>query len=88
MVTDSISFTLLRRPIHLLALGFGVGLVPKGPGTAGTLIAIIPGWLMMPLPLVVRIAMVIALFGFGVWICGESARQLGVHDHPLSLIHI
>ncbi|MED5534336.1 MAG: phosphatidylglycerophosphatase A [Pseudomonadota bacterium] len=82
MVTDSISFTLLRRPIHLLALGFGVGLVPKGPGTAGTLIAIIPGWLMMPLPLVVRIAVVAALFGFGVWICGESARQLGVHDHP------
>ena len=26
-----------RHPAHLLALGFGSGLSPKGPGTAGTL---------------------------------------------------
>ena len=35
---------------------------------------------MLPLPIVVRAALVVLLFGFGVWICGESARRLGEHD--------
>ena len=82
MRSDSLSFVLLRHPVHLLALGFGAGLVPKGPGTAGTLVAIIPGWLMLPLPVAVRVVLVAVLFGLGVWICGESARRLGAHDHP------
>jgi len=83
MSRDSLSFALLRHPVHLLALGFGAGLVPKGPGTAGTLVAILPGWLLLPLlPVAARAALVAALFGLGVWICGESARRLGSHDHP------
>lgn len=32
--------SLLKDPIHFLALGFGSGLSPKAPGTAGTLMAI------------------------------------------------
>lgn len=82
MRSDPLSFVLLRHPVHLLALGFGAGLVPKGPGTAGTLVAIIPGWLMLALPVEVRVVLVVVLFGLGVWICGESARRLGAHDHP------
>ncbi len=73
---------LLRQPVHLLAFGFGAGLVPLAPGTAGTLLAI---------PLVIATAafgwsaqLAIALFAsaLGVYICGESARRLGTHDHP------
>ena len=29
--------TVLRDPVHMLAFGFGTGLAPKAPGTAGTL---------------------------------------------------
>ena len=36
---------LLADPAHFVALGFGSGLWPKGPGTAGTL----AGWLLFPL---------------------------------------
>ena len=36
---------LLSDPAHFVALGFGSGLWPKGPGTAGTL----AGWLLYPL---------------------------------------
>lgn len=73
---------LLRQPVHLLAFGFGAGLFPFAPGTAGTLVAI---------PLVIATAalgwsaqLAIALLGIalGVYICGESARRLGTHDHP------
>ena len=35
---------LMSDPAHFIALGFGSGLMPKGPGTAGTLV----GWLLFP----------------------------------------
>ena len=80
MNSRTLSLTLLKHPVHLVALGFGAGLVPKGPGTAGTLVALLPAWLMLPLPAAVRAVLVVLLFGFGVWICGESARRPGEHD--------
>ena len=72
---------ILRSPVHFLAFGFGTGLSPKGPGTVGTL-AGLPFWFLLndlqwPLYLLVCAA----LFGFGCWVCGESAKRLGVHDH-------
>ena len=35
-----------------------------------------------PLPLPWRIGLGVALFLAGIWICGESARRIGTHDHP------
>ena len=72
----------LRHPIHFLALGLGSGLSPKAPGTFGTLAAVpfVLLWQMLPwwgFALIVWVS-----FVFGVWLCGESARRLGVHDHP------
>ena len=72
---------LLRQPVHLLALGFGVGLAPTAPGTAATLLAGFAGWWLAPLPVTVRFGLVAALALAGIWICGESARRLGERDH-------
>ena len=75
--------TVLRSPVHLLAFWFGSGLSPKAPGTAGTL-ATIPLWLLLQplhLSLPAYLALLAVLFVFGCWVCGESARQLGVHDY-------
>jgi len=71
----------LRDPVQLVALGFGTGLAPRAPGTFGSLLAIVPAWWCFTLPLSWRVAIVVALVAIGVWICGESARRLGVHDH-------
>ncbi|HUL82264.1 MAG TPA: phosphatidylglycerophosphatase A [Gammaproteobacteria bacterium] len=71
----------LRDPIQLVALGFGTGLSPWAPGTAGSLLALLPAWWCFTLPLPWRIAIVAAVVVLGVWICGVSARRLGVHDH-------
>ena len=76
------SVATLKDPVHLVALGLGAGLVPIAPGTAGTLLAVLPAWLMADWPLTVRVGIVVATLVAGVWICGESARRLGVHDHP------
>jgi len=68
-------------PVQFLAFGFGSGLMPKGPGTAGTLMAV-PLFLLMAdwgLPLYTVVVFVTAILG--IWICGAASRQLGVHDH-------
>jgi len=73
---------ILGDPVHLLAFGLGSGLAPRAPGTAGTLLAV---FLELPLrgqSLELRALVALALFLAGLWICGESARRLGVHDHP------
>jgi len=69
------------NPVQFLAFGFGSGLAPKGPGTAGTLMAV-PLYLLMAdwdLPLYTAIVLLAAVVG--IWICGAASRQLGVHDH-------
>ena len=76
------SFGLLRRPVHLLALGFGAGLVPRAPGTIGSLVGLVPAWLLFLAPLPWRVLIVAGVFVAGVFICGASARALGRHDHP------
>lgn len=72
---------ILTTPEHLLAFGFGAGLLPKAPGTAGTLVALPFFLLLVHLPLPLYLAAVAVLFGFGCWVCDESARLLGVHDY-------
>jgi phosphatidylglycerophosphatase A len=81
-MTEPLSARLLRHPVDFLALGFGSGLVPQGPGTAGTLVAIPLYLLLAPLPLAVYLALVGILFVIGIPICEHTARRMGVHDHP------
>ena len=80
MKTPTLS-ELLHRPVHLLAFGFGTGLSPKAPGTAGTLVGV-GVFLAAPLAIHWYLLVIALLSGVGVWICGVSARDLGVHDHP------
>jgi phosphatidylglycerophosphatase A len=72
----------LADPVHCIALGFGSGLAPFAPGTFGSLVGLGVALALAPLGLAWNLAAVaIAVLG-GIWICGESARRLGVHDHP------
>lgn len=73
---------LLRDPVHFFALGFGSGLAPVAPGTAGTLVGVVLDPLLRPLGIELRILVIALMCGAGVWLCGESARRLGTHDHP------
>lgn len=72
---------LLKRPIHFLAFGFGSGLSPKAPGTAGTLVAIPLYLLMAELPFALYLALLVVTFVLGVYLCGKTSHELGVHDH-------
>ena len=77
-----ISF-LFSHPAHFVACGFGSGLSPFAPGTAGTLFA----WATFPLlrmgyPDDFAFALFL-LFAFaaGVWCAHRTGRNLGVVDH-------
>lgn len=71
----------LRHPLMLLALGFGSGLLPKAPGTWGTVVGVGLYSLIMPFGIeALAIAALVATVA-GVPICGVAARWLGVHDH-------
>jgi phosphatidylglycerophosphatase A len=72
----------VRDPILLAAFGFGAGLAPKAPGTAGTLLGVLLAWATLPMSVNLRLLLGIVLFVVGVWLCGSAGRRTGVHDHP------
>jgi phosphatidylglycerophosphatase A len=80
MTADGVSFR-LRDPRQLLALGFGSGLSPRAPGTAGSLAALPLIVALAALPLVCYLIAVAVAIALGVWVCGATARAVGVHDH-------
>lgn len=69
------------HPAHVLAFGFGVGLARVAPGTCGTLAAWPLGWFLSGAHPAVALALIAVFFAAGVWACGLTARELGVHDH-------
>jgi phosphatidylglycerophosphatase A len=73
---------LMREPVHLIAFGFGSGLSPWAPGTFGTLLAVPIVLFVMQFGLVAHLGFAIFAALFGIYVCGESARRLDVHDHP------
>ena len=73
--------TVLTDPVNFLAFGFGTGLAPFAPGTFGSLPGVLLFWLTLELGLYVQLGVALALVLAGIWVCGESARRIGVHDH-------
>jgi len=69
------------HPAHFVALGFGAGLSPRAPGTAGTLLAVALWWVFGGGGPQLLLAVIALLFGVGVWACGVTGRHLGVPDH-------
>lgn len=68
-------------PVLFFAFGFGAGLAPKAPGTVGTLVAVPIYMLLVHTNWWIYSAVVLVSFGLGIWICGKSSEELGIHDH-------
>ncbi len=67
--------------VHFLAFGLGSGAAPKAPGTFGTIVAIPLYLALVQLPLWAYIVVLIITFVFGVYLCGQTSKDMGVHDH-------
>jgi len=77
---------MLSHPTHILAQGFGSGLSPIMPGTAGTLFAwvsyvlLTARWPALFTPLT-WFAIIVGGFFIGIPACSKTGRDLGVADH-------
>ena len=71
----------MKNPVHFCALGFGSGLIPLMPGTFGSLAAIPLILLLAPAGNVIFITATILSSIAGVYFCGKTATDMGVHDH-------
>jgi phosphatidylglycerophosphatase A len=79
--------TSLRDPAFLLATWFGAGLLPKAPGTWGSLAALPFAWIIASLggPWALGLAtVVVSLVGW--WAAERVVRQTGIDDPGLIVI--
>jgi phosphatidylglycerophosphatase A len=71
----------LRHPAVFLATGFGAGLLPRAPGTWGSLLAVGLAWGIVQLWGTFGLAVGVALaFGVGVWASGVCIDKYGSKD--------
>lgn len=78
MFTDQ---RLLKHPYAWLALGFGSGLSPLAPGTAGSLLAAVLWWFFLAgQPLWLQIAAVLVGFELGVRASNWMIARTGIKD--------
>lgn len=64
-----------------LAFGFGLGLMPKAPGTWGTLAGIPFVLFSAQLDPFYSSLLLVSMFFLGIHICERVSKRLGVHDH-------
>lgn len=70
-----------KNPVHFIAFGFGVGIVPFAPGTFGTLIAIPFYLLLQPLNVTAYVIITILIALACSWVCDRTSKDIGVEDH-------
>lgn len=68
------------NPWFLLAYGFGSGLAPKAPGTAGSLLGLLLFVPLLQLPLIAQCGVIIAGLLLGIPLTGKVARETGIKD--------
>ncbi|WP_424946626.1 phosphatidylglycerophosphatase A family protein [Candidatus Spongiihabitans sp.] len=73
---------LFQSPLHFLAFGFGSGLLPKAPGTMGTLAAVPLVWMMALFSNFTYASVVLFCVLAGPAICNAASRTLPQYDHP------
>ena len=70
-----------RHPAFLLATWFGVGLLPKAPGTWGSLAALPFAWTIHAAFGAAGLAIAtVAVFGIGLWASSLYVRRTGIQD--------
>jgi len=71
---------LLKHPSHFIALGFGVGLSKRAPGTLGTLVGIPLYLFIFSYSFTTQILLAFLFTIGGIFICDQTARALKIKD--------
>ncbi len=76
----------LSDPWQLIAVGFGSGLLPKAPGTYGSLAAVPLCMLLVYLPWYYVLAVIVLTTVIGTKACAVADEVLGMHDNSSVVI--
>lgn len=76
----------IKNPIHFISLGFGSGLMPKAPGTYGSLAALPICMLLVYQPWQVQIAVAVFTFFLGWYTSSVTEKAMGMHDNSAIVI--
>jgi phosphatidylglycerophosphatase A len=76
---------LFAHPAGWIATGFGAGLSPLAPGTAGSLLALLPWLLLRELPWPWYALVLVLAFALGVWACDWITRELKIVDPGIAV---
>lgn len=71
---------LLAHPAGWIACGFGSGLSPVAPGTAGSLLALLPWFALRELSWPIHLGVVALVFAIGVWASNVAIARLRIAD--------
>ena len=63
-----------EKLITFLATGFGSGLSPFAPGTAGTLVGVLICLLCMPMPPILRLLFVLTFLALSFYVAGQAEK--------------
>ncbi|MEE9596389.1 MAG: phosphatidylglycerophosphatase A, partial [Acidiferrobacterales bacterium] len=73
-------FALWKYAVHALAYGFGLGLIPFAPGTFGSLLGVVLYRFIAAMGAASYTLLVLLLALAGIFICGQTARDMGATD--------
>ena len=76
----------IKNPIHFISLGFGSGLLPKAPGTYGSLAALHICMLLVYLPWQYVLAVAVFTFFLGWYTSSKTEQAMGMHDNSAIVI--
>lgn len=71
---------ILGHPAGWIASGFGSGLSPFAPGTAGSAVALLAWLALRELPWPIHLLAIMFAFALGVWASNVVVAQLGIED--------
>ena len=77
---------LIQNIYHFIALGFGSGLYKKGPGTAGSIVAIPIFYLLINLPSLLQWLFVVTLFFVGLYSSNKVINLIDQKDPSFIVI--
>lgn len=72
----------IKYTTHFIATGFASGLMPKAPGTWGSLAALPLAYLIIHMNYFSQVFVVTLACLFGIWVCQKVSNDLKVEDHP------
>lgn len=82
---DSPPRSIFTNPIHFVACGFGIGIVPIVPGTFGTLMSLPFCLVFSRYDIWIYIVLTLIFLVISAWTTDVTCRDFGVHDHTATV---